>query len=203
LYVDRSHMVAFLNKRLCSGKTLLLLQFICVLQIGISSHHVCLKVYPKNILQHNLFIILESSGMVAQLPLCSIFFLTIIIPMHWLASNTFKLAHGNWGEKSLGRVIDLIYNAFVTIQSNGSLILDYNFMMGIFADLQREMPEFNTYMTWFFEEKECNTIGSSSKSQCVLSVDKGAEMLFYPNRICKQMNYAHTGSSWLPAYSLN
>jgi hypothetical protein len=47
LYVGHSHMVAFLNKRLCSGKTLLLLQFICVLQIRISSHHVCLKVYPK------------------------------------------------------------------------------------------------------------------------------------------------------------
>ena len=35
-------------------------------------------------------------------------------------------------------------------------------------------------MTWFFEEKECNPIGSSSKDQRVLSVDKGAEMLFYP-----------------------
>ena len=80
----------------------------------------------------------------------------------------------------MGRVIDLVYDAFVAIQSDGSLILDYDFMIGIFADLQKEMPEFNTYMTWFFEEKECNTIGSSSKSQCVLSVDKGAEMLFYP-----------------------
>jgi hypothetical protein len=100
--------------------------------------------------------------------------------MHWLASNTFKLAHHNWGEKSMGRVIDLVYDAFVAIQSDGSLILDYNFMVGIFADLQKEMLEFNTYMTWFFKEKECNTIGSSRKSQCVLSVDKGAEMLFYP-----------------------
>ena len=134
----------------------------------------------ENILQRNLFIILESSEMIAQLRLCSIFFLTIIVPMRWLASNTFKLAHRNWGEKSMGRVIDLIYDAFVAIQSDGSLILDYDFMMGIFADLQKEMPEFNTYMTWFFEEKECNTIGSSSKSQRVSSVDRGAEMLFYP-----------------------
>ena len=47
LYVGCSHMVAFLNERLCSGKALLLLQFICVLQIGISSLQVCLKVYPK------------------------------------------------------------------------------------------------------------------------------------------------------------
>ena len=69
------------------------------------------------------------------------------------------------------------------IQSDGSLILDYDFMMGIFADLQKEMHEFNTYMTWFFKEKECNTIGSSSKSQHVLSVDIGVEMLFYPTEM--------------------
>ena len=71
----------------------------------------------NNILQCNLFIILESLEMIAQLWLCSIFFLTIIVPMHWLASNTFNLAHRNWGEKSTGRVIDLIYNAFVAIDS--------------------------------------------------------------------------------------
>jgi hypothetical protein len=69
--------------------------------------------------------------MIAQLRLCSIFFLTIIVPMRWLASNTFKLASRNWGEKSMVRVIDLVYNAFVAIQADGSLILDYDFMVGI------------------------------------------------------------------------
>ena len=71
----------------------------------------------KNILQRNLFIIFESSKMIAQLWLCSIFFLTIIVPMRWLAANTFKFCHCNWGEKSMGRVIDLIYNAFVAIHT--------------------------------------------------------------------------------------
>ena len=80
----------------------------------------------------------------------------------------------------MGRVIDLVYDAFVAIQADGTLILNYNFMMGIFGDLQTELPEFNTYMTWYFEEKENNLIGSTSKAQCVLSVDKGTEMLFYP-----------------------
>ncbi len=74
----------------------------------------------------------------------------------------------------------MFYNAFVAIQADGSLILDYDFMMGIFGKLQSELPEFNTYMTWYFKEKECNPIGSSSKARCVLSVDKGMEMLFYP-----------------------
>ncbi len=59
----------------------------------------------------------------------------------------------------MGRVIDLIYNAFVAVQADGTLIIDYNFMMGIFSDLQQEFPEFNTSMTWYFEEKECNSIG--------------------------------------------
>ena len=100
--------------------------------------------------------------------------------MRWLASNTFKLASPNWGEKSMGRVIDLVYDACVAIQADGSLILDYDFMMGIFGELKHELPEFNTYMTWYFEEKESNPIGSSSIAQHVLSVDKGTEMLFYP-----------------------
>ena len=100
--------------------------------------------------------------------------------MRWLASNTFKLSHRQWGEKSIGRVIDLVYDEFVNIQADGTLIINYDFMMGIFGELQTELPEFNTYMTWYFEEKENNLIGSTSKAQCVLSVDKGTEMLFYP-----------------------
>ncbi len=35
-------------------------------------------------------------------------------------------------------------------------------------------------MTWYFEEKESIPIGSTSKAQRVLSVDKGIERLFYP-----------------------
>ncbi len=114
----------------------------------------------------------------------------------------------------MGKVIDLIYDAFIAIQSDGSLILDYDFMIGIFADLQKEMHEFNTYMTWFFEEKECNTIRSStsSKSQRVLSVDKGVEMLFYPtekqnmqtNKKPEQQNdrYFHSHISFVKAIIL-
>ena len=70
-------------------------------------------------------------------------------------------------------MIDLVYDAFVNIQADGALILNYDFMMGIFGELQTEWPEFNTYMTWYLEEKESNPIGSTSKAHRVLSVDKG------------------------------
>ncbi len=177
LYVGRSHMVAFLNKRWCAGKTIW--SMICTSNAYQLTSRFSAGM-SKNILQRNLFIILESSKMIAQLRLCSIFFLTLIIPMRWLASNTFKLGHDYWGEKSMGRVINLVYDAFVAIQANGSLILDYDFVIGIFGQLQSELPEFNTYMTWHFEERECIPIGSSSKARHVLLVDKGTEMSFYP-----------------------
>ncbi len=145
LCVGCSHMMVFLNERLCAGKTIW--SMICTSNAYQLTSRFSAGV-SKNILQHNLFIILESSSkMIAQLRLCSIFFLTLIVPMRWLASNTFKLGHHNWGEKSMGRVIDLVYDAFVAIQADGSLIVEYDFMMGFFGELQSELPEFNTYMT--------------------------------------------------------
>ncbi len=101
-----------INERLCADKTTLTLYMIC----SSNARRLTLlfsKGVSENILQRNLFIILESSEMIAQLRLCSIFFLTIIVPMHWLASNTFKLSHRQWREKSMGRVIDLVYDEFV------------------------------------------------------------------------------------------
>jgi hypothetical protein len=82
--------------------------------------------------------------------------------MQWLASNMFKLAHRGWGEKSMGRVTDLLYTALVLIQSEGKLILDFDFMMNIFADLKQELQEFDTYSTWFYYKKEGNVIGLHS-----------------------------------------
>ena len=144
LYIGCSHMVAFLNKWLCAGKRLFLLHILNTYQLTS-----CLSEgVSKNILQHYLFIIYESLEMIAQLQLCSVFLLTIIVPMCWLASHTFKLAHCNWGEKWMERVIELVYNAFVAIQADGMLILDYDFMIGIFVDLQKKLPDFNTNMTW-------------------------------------------------------
>ena len=64
-----------------------------------------------------------------------------------------------------------IAQGFFPYQANGSLILDYDFMMCIFGELQHELPEFNTYMTWYFKEQESNSIGSSSKAENVLSID--------------------------------
>ena len=90
----------------------------------------------------------------------------------------------------MGRVIDLIYDAFVAIQSDGSLILDYDFMMGIFADLQKEMPEFNTYMAWFLKEKELLDHQASLSVSSQWTKEQKCSSIPQKSRICKQMNYA-------------
>ena len=65
----------------------------------------------------------------AQLRVASILFLSVIVPMHWLAANTHKLVHQNWGECSIGCTIDLLHSAFVKIQSDGARTLDYDFVI--------------------------------------------------------------------------
>jgi hypothetical protein len=145
----------------------------------------------ENILhQHNLFVILESSETIAQLRLCSIFFLTIIVPMRWLASNTFKLSHRNWGEKSMEQVINLIYDAFVAIQADGSLIIDYDFMMGIFEELQSELPEFNTYMTGTLRRRNATLLDHQARLSMSSQLTRERKCYFIQQkgRTCKPMS---------------
>jgi hypothetical protein len=77
--------------------------------------------------------------MIAQLRVASILYLGVVLPMRWLVGNTHKLAKYGWGERSMGRAITLLHDAFVEIQSDGSLLLEQNFMMNIFLHtLQRD-----------------------------------------------------------------
>ena len=56
----------------------------------------------ENILQHCLFTALGSMEVLAQLHVASVLFLSLIVPMHWLAENTHTLVHWDWGERSMG-----------------------------------------------------------------------------------------------------
>jgi hypothetical protein len=109
----------------------------------------CLKC-SDNALQHCLFITLSSMEVIAQLCVASIPSLSVIVPMRWLAGNTHKLAQQNWGEHSMGCAIDLLHSAFVEIQSDGSLLLDYDFVLKIFCPLYSDLPEFEEYISYYF-----------------------------------------------------
>lgn len=117
----------------------------------------------ENILEECLCLILESVEMIAQLRVFSILFLSLVVPWRWLAGNTHKLAHRNWGERSMSRVINIIHNFAKELLADGSKLLDDEFMLKIFSPLYEELPEFESYMTYYLEEKECNTMASTAK----------------------------------------
>ncbi len=146
VYMGRKFFVQFLHEELCSSMN-------------------------ENILQMNMFIVLSSTKMIAQLRIASIVFMAVVVPMRWLAGKTHELAHCNWLERSMGRAVDLMYNAFVEVESDGELMLDEDFNMGIFLPLYKELPEFNGYLEYFFEENESNVIGSCSREDRVLAID--------------------------------
>ena len=89
----------------------------------------------------------------------------------------------------MGRALDLMYNAFVEVESDGELMLDEGFIMGIFSPLYEELPEFNGYLEYFFEEKESNVIGSCSQDDRVLAMDLAKYEVFYPTRIENQQTH--------------
>jgi hypothetical protein len=120
---------------------------------------------------------------IAQLRVASILFLSVIVPMRWLAGNTHKLAHRNWGERSMGCAIDLLHSAFVKIQSDGALLLDYDFVMKIFCPIYSDLPEFEEYISYYFENKEGNIVGSVQSKDRVLSIDEAMAELFWPSKI--------------------
>jgi hypothetical protein len=103
--------------------------------------------------------------------------------MRWLAGNTHNLAHRNWGERSVGCAIDLLHSAFVKIQSDGALLLDYDFVMKIFCPIYSDLPEFEEYISYYFENKEGNIFGSVQSKERVLSIDEAMTELFWPSKI--------------------
>ena len=136
----------------------------------------------ENILLTNLFVILESVEMIAQLRVGSIFFLAIVVPTRWLAAKTHTLSHRNWGERSMGKVVDILYRTMLEIVQDGSKAMDEEYMMNIFSPIEEELPEFKAYREWYFEEKESNLIDSSDRDSRVLGIDLAKAEIFYPKR---------------------
>ena len=138
-----------------------------------------------------MFIILCSIEMIAQLRIASIVFMALVVPMRWLAGKTYELAlaHHSWLERSMGRDVNPMYNTFVEVEADRQLMLNKDFIMGIFAQLYKELPELKAYLEYFFEETESNVIGSCNREDCVLAIDLAKFEVFYPTRIENQQTH--------------
>jgi hypothetical protein len=142
----------------------------------------CLWCGSDNQLQRCLFLIMSSMEFVAQLRVASIFFFAVIVPMRWLAGNTHKLAHRNWGERSMSKAIDLLHTAFKKVAKDGRHFLDYNFIMNIFQPLYEQLPELRDYLDFFKEDKLGNVAGSYCKGDRVPAMEQAMTEVFWPTK---------------------
>eukprot|EP00957_Ditylum_brightwellii_P144287 10992778-Ditylum_brightwellii.AAC.1 len=65
----------------------------------------------------------------------------------------------------MGRMVDMLENALEAILGEGTLILDENFMMGIFKELQEELPPFAKYWSFIFEEEKMVLVAEPQTKQ--------------------------------------
>ena len=112
---------------------------------------------PSN-LQQNLFIALTSSEMIALVCLLFILHISICMPFRWLAGKTHELQNHNWGPMSMGRVLDTLEARLIKIKSNPRLILNEDFIMGIFQEYLDELPEFRDYWDTTSNERQMAVI---------------------------------------------
>ena len=81
------------------------------------------------------------------------------------------------------RAIKLLHDAFIKIQGDGSLLLEEDFIMNIFASLYDELPPFKEYLNYHLEEMEGDVFGSRKEEERVLGIDKAMAELFWPQRM--------------------
>ena len=142
-----------------------------------------------NLLQTSLFITLCSVEMVALLQVLSILHIAVYMPVRGLAGNTENLVEYDFGAVSMGRTIDMLEDAFTKISSDGSLILDKDFMMN---DIVDEVEPFGKYLHFMFKEKSSNPVGTRNKESKVQPYQLLLEELFYPTRKDIQQTYDRT-----------
>ena len=83
----------------------------------------------------------------------------------------------------MGKVLDLMEISFESIVDDPKLILDEEFMMGIFSEISDKVDPFQEYLTYMFEEKLSPTISKgSSIDDKVLPYDEVRCAIFYPHR---------------------
>ncbi|KAL7523561.1 hypothetical protein ACHAXR_000896, partial [Thalassiosira sp. AJA248-18] len=133
----------------------------------------------ENILARNLWALLTSVEMTSVARLWSIFHLSIVMPMRWLAAHSHKLAKHGWGYISLGKVMDKLKADLESIVEDPALIHDESFMMGVMSEWSDELPEFQEFLTHKFENEKNSYFASDSQTKAVPLKELRKE-LFHP-----------------------
>ena len=92
--------------------------------------------------------------MTALVSVCKIIHLAVCLPARWLSGNSHKLSRYDWYVRSMGQMVDFLEKALELVQEDGMLILNENFMMGIFDKLISKLPPLAEYIQHMYESKK-------------------------------------------------
>ena len=116
-----------------------------------------------NILQSCLFSELACLEHIAGSQLFSILYLSIVLPVRWLAAKTHKLSHCKvkgfpWGVQSMGLVVDVLYAKCMDLKEDPTKIIDEGFMMGLFDEITNNIPDYQKFNKYMYEDKKSSFI---------------------------------------------
>lgn len=80
----------------------------------------------------------------------------------------------------MGKVTNLLYGTFSEVQQDGSLLLNYDFIMNIFEPLYAQLPELEDYLNYYNEDKMGNTNSSCNEKERIRVIDEAMTELFWP-----------------------
>ena len=112
-----------------------------------------------NVLQSCLFSELACLEHIAGSRLFSILYLSIVLPVRWLAAKTHKLSNCEvkgfpWGVRSMGLVVDVLYAKCNDLIEDPTKIIDEGFMMGLFDDITDNIPDYQKFKKYMYEDKK-------------------------------------------------
>ena len=142
-----------------------------------------LSISDENLLQRTFFMTLQSIEFISLLHVLSILHISVCLQSCWLSGNTEGLAKFDFGAMDMGSIIDLLEDAMEKIAGNGDLMLQEDFMMNIFHQLQDQIDPFDEYLTFVFEDKMSKPVsGSVALGDKVSPFDLLRAELFYPTK---------------------
>ena len=97
---------------------------------------------------------------IVMLQVASILHVAVVLPACWLTIHAHKLSDCQWGEKSMGRVVDIFREVMLKVYTDRLLLLNYDLIIDhehqhILATQSEELSEFDRYLGVSAKEGLC------------------------------------------------
>ena len=80
---------------------------------------------------------------------------------------------------AIGRALDILHKALKNLMKHPKLIIDEDYMMGVFNEYIEELPSFKEYWTFMFDKKQMSVVSRNTGTK-VLRIAQLRSELFHP-----------------------